>query len=850
MVMHAQHVTHSGIFDSGGRTSAPLQVHMDASRTCIVRSEFEHGTTKRTRFQFAASPHGSLARLKFLCGVFGDLSFLSASTLLKPLLRRFQRHLVEKTSCLLEHKLVVKPYAPFLPSYIDCLNDSSKCLAAVRAAVEFGAYVETRAWDPARGLPARDKTDPMLFACRCGHLPVMMYLYDKGCRLTEASLAQSICMQDWESCFTSLSGPVLDWIEKTHAGIKLDAPMIVAAAISNGSCKVLRHLLQRSNSAIPWSASDWTNLTYANSPVSGSSLDFGDILQAPYEVDDKDAHSAEIIELLFHRGDASWRQWAAGEILPNLARTGQLSTRVLDVLNTHSVSFSCLEQEQDYIFYNKQAHECVIKAQMPMRELILTHGALEVVRHLCVQHRRLRAHAIVFGLQKYKGEELLAKLGADQWVDGPCDTPVASDKRTCTPLRRALDKGDTTIIRAVLKANPKALEAYLKGPEHPISYVLAMKSTEGAAMLQILCEHAVGVSLNEDHVLQGLNCPPGIAAEYLKVLFKFGAPVDFKVCVNSGKPAERRVTALYYCLMSGRRAEAELFRQHGVNVNKPQDIGDKDYQQNQTPLCYAISEQSMDAVSFLLEAGADVHAPSSSPGGHEMVPIMLAIRLGALGCLQLLLKHGTHVNKVYGTDVAGEKLTPLGYAVRLGYVDLVRILCTAGSGSQSRAVGKECTAADGTRTSPLGLACKLGLSSIAKVLCEHGADIDYVSDSSPCSTPPLMLTAGAGHLGTVKYLLSKGAQVDTEDEQGRTARDYARDAGHTDIVRDLSAAVKKREQAAAKERERLRGQVSALQGRMAEVTAEVSTLRRMMEQALGAKGAGAGAGGSASKKRG
>lgn len=70
------------------------------------------------------------------------------------------------------------------------------------------------------------------------------------------------------------------------------------------------------------------------------------------------------------------------------------------------------------------------------------------------------------------------------------------------------------------------------------------------------------------------------------------------------------------------------------------------------------------------------------------------------------------------------------------------------------------------------------------MLLEYGADVN--ARENEYGVTPLMRACAAGNLETVKLLLIYGAEVDIGDkDDGKTAIDYAKEAGRDDIVQAL-----------------------------------------------------------------
>lgn len=174
-------------------------------------------------------------------------------------------------------------------------------------------------------------------------------------------------------------------------------------------------------------------------------------------------------------------------------------------------------------------------------------------------------------------------------------------------------------------------------------------------------------------------------------------------------------------------------------------------------LGYALSEQKMGMVVFLVGCGANVNYH-----GLGATPLMIAASNVDDNAILFLLMDGAKVNL---TDPHGE--TALLYAVReesvrteekLSYrLNCVKALLEAG--------------ADVMVTTQFGhtafkMACDAGWLSIAKLLLDYGSPIDQPACSG--RTPLISACLRADH-AVVEFLVHHGANVTLTDQFGRTA---------------------------------------------------------------------------------
>ena len=187
------------------------------------------------------------------------------------------------------------------------------------------------------------------------------------------------------------------------------------------------------------------------------------------------------------------------------------------------------------------------------------------------------------------------------------------------------------------------------------------------------------------------------------------------------------MSAIHIAAANGDLATVTRLQSAGVELDSP----DKD---GLTPLHWASYRGHVGTVRFLLENGALVEGRNR----RAYSPLMVASREGWTDVVILLLQHGANPNR---KDETG--LSAVFYAA--GY---------------DRKEG------------------------VLKELLRNGGTANAVADGTMAS--PLMWAAGAGIVDNVKTLIEHRADVGVVDSNGRTALDWARDKGHSEIA-DLIA---------------------------------------------------------------
>ena len=223
---------------------------------------------------------------------------------------------------------------------------------------------------------------------------------------------------------------------------------------------------------------------------------------------------------------------------------------------------------------------------------------------------------------------------------------------------------------------------------------------------------------------------------------------------------------------------------------------------NNTALHLAAHENHTDVTQVLIDAGADIDIKNSD-GSFSVHVASLA---GALDVVKMLLRVGAGVCV---TDNEGD--TCLTLATYFGYTEIVRYLVglpevdvNHRDGNNDTALhlaaqenhtgiaqvlidaGADIGTKDDRGSSPLHRACHFGALDIVKMLVEAGAGV-HVTDhhGSTCLT----LAAELGRTETVRYLVGlPGVDVNHRDGDNDTALHLARKENHTDTAQLLIAA--------------------------------------------------------------
>jgi ankyrin repeat protein len=219
-----------------------------------------------------------------------------------------------------------------------------------------------------------------------------------------------------------------------------------------------------------------------------------------------------------------------------------------------------------------------------------------------------------------------------------------------------------------------------------------------------------------------------------------------------------------------------------------------------TPLHEASVQGQADAVRFLIERGADVHAEAagflSQPLDTLLVRMAKAERIdaskieSARPTVAALVEAGGLDDNNQG--VSGRRLNLLTAAVSIGDADILKMLNPSEADPNERGYALEAAAAHGRKEffdllhfqdvppERLGRALIYGAArndmEMVEMLVTADADVNSHSltgDGDPEYASPLHAAAGKGSAKLVEYLLNKGADPAFKDKNGKTPREVA-----------------------------------------------------------------------------
>lgn len=326
--------------------------------------------------------------------------------------------------------------------------------------------------------------------------------------------------------------------------------------------------------------------------------------------------------------------------------------------------------------------------------------------------------------------------------------------------------GDLVKVKALLKSDPKLLEASGNHGKKPLHYAAQGGHME---MVAFLLEQGAAVDIKNEVNETPLQYAAAFGKkEVVEFLLSKGAELNAKTqfgnsaayaamrgnydileyLINKGADImvkdEDGTTLLHFCAIKGSKELISFLIKKGIPV-------DGKTIQNRTPLHFAVMGGNLDGVNVLIQEGADVNFFGPDEGNDYWHPLTAAARDGNIEILQALIKAGAAVN----FKQKKTQLTPLHVAALKGYGKVVALLLDAGA---------EPNPLDSFQKTPLYYACKYSHKTAAKALLNKGGNgVDMEKIKANFSYSPLLEKKFDAGEAVVWYLGHSGWAIKTSN---------------------------------------------------------------------------------------
>lgn len=245
-------------------------------------------------------------------------------------------------------------------------------------------------------------------------------------------------------------------------------------------------------------------------------------------------------------------------------------------------------------------------------------------------------------------------------------------------------------------------------------------------------------------------------------------------------------------LMSPTPEMAKLLIEQGADIHASSQNGFNS-------LLVAAKLGDLALISFLLEKNIDINASNQ----YGWTALMVAVEFGHQQAIFLLLENGANLkqknNGGWGLpeiaahnnhlDIFKSLLNKTGQVLSKEYAEEISIIALKNGATEILDyLVKQQRVTLGNKEQMLKTAVSAGSLASVKYLVSKGADINaLLVINAERSSTPLMISANRGDLDIVKYLLDKGAKLETQDTDGVTALAYSVRDDNLEVVRYLVA---------------------------------------------------------------
>lgn len=239
----------------------------------------------------------------------------------------------------------------------------------------------------------------------------------------------------------------------------------------------------------------------------------------------------------------------------------------------------------------------------------------------------------------------------------------------------------------------------------------------------------------------------------------------------------KQSVALEIATFLGHRTSIPMLLTAGADVNIQTNLLNSVYKMkwNLSALQIAAWNNDMELILRFIEVGGNIHCAAYPCYGRTA--LQAAVENHSIDALRYLLKAGADVNAPPASDLGG--VTALQAAIKENHLTIVDLLLEAGANANDSCSGR-------FGYTSLQLAAKKGNNDLIYKLLAAGADVNHLPAISYGYTA-LQVAADCGHYETVKLLIAKGADVNADacERGGNTALQVAARAGYIRIAKLL-----------------------------------------------------------------
>lgn len=181
---------------------------------------------------------------------------------------------------------------------------------------------------------------------------------------------------------------------------------------------------------------------------------------------------------------------------------------------------------------------------------------------------------------------------------------------------------------------------------------------------------------------------------------------------------------------------------------------------SKTALFYATK---VETIKYLYEKGANINRPD---GQYSLA------KTNSIEILKYYLEHGGDVNAYEKYEDGSRGITALRLAIVNGRIDFVKLLIENGADI-------ECICDNTDENTSVMTAAYNGSSNILKYLIDKGAKLNTQNINGKTA---LMLAASNGQYQNVRILIENNSKKNIKDNDGKTALDLAKENKHKEIV--------------------------------------------------------------------